>query len=170
MRDIHTETVVPVQEKPGSKILRFALMLPATLLLAMGLTFSLIYLVAGIILCIPIYLLFRRADSEYEYIHDSDEFHVDMVIRNSKRKRKVTVNLNNVLVVARPDSPEMRPYAHLQEADYSGGYAGDDLYAMAFTDQSKRQVIYLCLNEKALRGLKQCLLGKVFIQVSGDAQ
>lgn len=168
MRDIHTETVVPVQEKMGSRILRFALILPATLLLAMGLYFSLIFLVAGVILLIPIYMLFRRSDSEYEYLHYGEEFHVDLVIRNSKRKRKATVNLNNALLVAPPDSPEMRPYARLQETDYSGGNSEDDLYAMVYTDQSKRQVIYLCLNEKALQGLKQCMPGKVFIR-DGEA-
>lgn len=170
MREIHTETVVPVREKTGSKIFRFALILPATLLLAMGLYFSLVFLAAGFILCIPIYILFHRADSEYEYIHDSDEFHVDVVIRNSKRKRKLTVNLNNVLVVARPDAPEMRPYSQLQETDYSGGYSEDDLYAMAFTAQSKRQVIYLSLNQKALQGLRQCIPSKVFIRNSESAQ
>lgn len=170
MRGIHTETVVPVREKLGNKVLRFALMLPAALLLSMGLSFDLVFLAAGAALCVPIYILFRRADSEYEYLHHGEEFHVDVVIHNSKRKRKLTVDLNNALLVAPPDSAEMKPYAHLRETDYSGGWAEDDLYAMVFTDHSERQVIYLRLNEKALWSLKLCLPGKVFVRDSEVSQ
>ncbi len=161
MRDIYTETVVPVPSKPIYRVYKFLLIgLVVLSLVAAGF----IGLPVLIVTAALVWLLLRvmeKSDSEYEYVHTNDCFDVDLVVHNSRRKSLLSVNLKQVLLVARADSGELAAYKNVTAKDYSGDCSREDLYEMVYTVSGSRKKLLLQLDEAMHRSLKQWIPDKV---------
>ncbi len=161
MRDIYTESVVPVPSKPIYKVAKFILMaLTALSVFAVGFA-GLIFVLFAAVFGFLLYRVMQKDGGEYEYVHTNNSFDVDLVISNSRRKHLLTVDLDQVALVAKADSSEMDGYSHLPETDYSGDAQTDTLYAMVYTDTGKRKRLLLKIESNMYRSLKQWMPEKV---------
>ncbi len=161
MRDIYTEAVVPASEKPIYKAAKFLLMGLTGISVFGFFALGTVFLIAGAIFGVLLYLVMQKSGGEYEYIHTNNCFDVDLVISNSRRKQLFTIDLEKVLLVAPVDSEAMEEYDRLPETDYSGDGGKENLYAMVCTDSGKRRKILLRLNPKMHRSLKLWMPEKV---------
>ncbi len=160
MRDIYTETVVPVPSKPIYQVYKYILIgLVVLSLVAAGF----IGLPVLIVTAALVWLLrvLERSDSEYEYVHTNDCFDVDLVVHNSRRRSLLSVDLKQVLLIARADSAEMAVYKSVAEKDYSGNCSRENLYEMVYTVSGGRRKLLLQLDEAMYRSLKQWIPDKV---------
>ncbi len=155
MKDIYTETVVPIAPPPGDRTRQWVytalLVTSAFMTLYAGLLYIILVVVFGTLL----YRVIQRKDREYEYVHTNDVFDIDMVIRSSRRKTLVTVKLDEVILVAPSDSMEAGIYVGAKVHDYSGGNSGEGLYAMICARDGKYAKVILRLDRAMLLSLKQ---------------
>ncbi len=157
MRDIYTESVVPV--KPSSRdivlkhLLQFFLVLSFFMFVLEGLVGVIMMAAFGLLL----YLNSYKIKGEYEYIHTNDIFDVDMVANNSRRKQLCSVDLSQVLLIARADSEVMTVFQHIQTTDYAGNAPAEVLYAMVYTQNGNQKKLLLQLNTEMYQSLKRWL-------------
>ncbi len=161
MRDICTESVVPVVPRSSDKALKFALIGSIPLSLALILFIGPFALLLTAVCAFMLYRHIQKSGSEYEYIHTNEIFDVDIVIRNQSRKQLCSVNLNQVSLVAPVDCEEMLAFSRAKVTDYSGNAAEDTLYAMVYSEDGKQHTLLLKMDEKMRNSLKQWIPAKV---------
>ncbi len=160
MRDICTESLVPIVPKFGDKLLKFLLI--GILIASLGLV-VLVGVTGFLVTAVCVVFLYRhlpKTNGEYEYIHTNDVFDVDLVICNRSRKQLCSVRLEQVILVAPADSDAMTAYRYLLETDCSGN-GKENLYAMVYTKDGKLHKLLLKLDADMSRSLKQWIPGNV---------
>lgn len=161
MRDICTESLIPIVPKSRDKLLKFMLIgiliASLALVILVGVTGFLVTAVCAFLL----YHHLPKTNGEYEYVHTNDVFDVDMVICNNSRKHLCSANLDHVSLVAPADSDEVHAFGNIRETDYSGNSTQGKLYAMIYTKDGVPQKLLLRMDEKMRKSLKQWIPGKV---------
>ncbi len=160
MKDICTESIVPIIPTTMDKILKILLLAVTVILGLLGLFGNFLFLLAAVVTGFLFYRTLGRTNAEYEYIHTNDVFDVDRVVNSARRQQLTSINLNHVILVAPEDSPELDRYQHLKETDFSGGHE-DARYAMIVTREGKHAKLILRMTPEMHRSLKLWLPGKV---------
>lgn len=157
MRDIYTESLVPIIPKPGHKVLS------CFCWVGIGLSLLMLYF-HGLLALLPLglfYLLLRRSrcltKGEYDYVHTNELFDVDLVVDGSSRKTLISVDLNEAQLLEKQGSSRLEGYASLPVKDYSGGSKEGEVYVLVCSSRGKSLKLLLCLNEKMYRSLKDYL-------------
>ncbi len=161
MRDIYTESVIPVPSGSIYRVLKYALIVLLLLSVAAAGYFGLLLLIPSAVLGWLLYRVMQKSDSEYEYVHTNDCFDVDLVIRKSGRKSLISVNLKQVLLIARADSTEMAAYKNVPATDYAGDCSREMLYEMVYTVSGTKKKLQLQLDDAMHKSLKQWIPDKV---------
>lgn len=161
MRDVYTESVVPASSNPLYRIVKVILIILAGACVFAAGYASFLFLIPAALFGYLAYSVSQKAGAEYEYVHTNDCFDVDIVISNSRRKHLLSVNLDQVALIASADAPEMSPYRNLTGTNFSGNAAGEELYAMVYTEEGKRKKLLLKMEPNMLRSLKTWIPEKV---------
>ncbi len=168
MKDILTESIVPVKPRVLYQLARIA----AMALLGLGVLGLMLFLfqsiaVAAVCLAVAVgsyYLMNKlqeKTAGEFEYIHSNGQLDVDIVVNASRRKHLMTVDLERVVLLAPAEHWELERYNGLAQKDFTGGAEENTVYCMVFQDEGKSKKLLLSLNEKMYNSLKSWLRSKV---------
>ncbi len=161
MKDIYTESVVPVSPTIRDKRMKYILW---GLMGLSVLVFLVVPTVGLITIAVCAFFQYRhlsKMSGEYEYVHTNDIFDVDMVIRNSTRRQLCSIDLNRVEVIAKADSDEIRSLGQLPQTDYSGDADSQMQYAIVYSCSGNLKKLLVQLDEQMHRSLRQWMPGKV---------
>ncbi len=161
MKDIYTESVVPVGGKTINRVIAWILIVMMVMAGLLTLIIGPLYLLLGGVFAALYYFLIRRPSGEYDYVHTNEIFDVDLVTKSSKRKSQVSVNLGQVVMLAPLEHPELERFQSIRSVDYTGNAGVGRDYAMVYSHDGQRKMILLQLDEKMLNSLKLWLPGKV---------
>ncbi len=161
MQDIYTESVVSVGGKTIDRVISWVLIT----MMAMSLLFTLVigplYLILGCVFGALYFFLIRKPSGEYDYVHTNEVFDVDLVTGGAKRKSMVSVNLGQVVILAPVDHPDLERFQEIRPTDYAGTPGVGENYAMVYSQDGRRRMLLLQLEEKMLKSLKLWLGSKV---------
>ena len=87
MSDLYREQLIKTKSSAGQKILCVFLTLGTILLLALGIFFMPVILVAGLALGWAAWMAFQRLRVEYEYLYVNGELDIDTIYGRVKRKK-----------------------------------------------------------------------------------
>lgn len=89
---------------------------------------------------------------EYEYIFTSGELDIDKISGDFKRKRKMTITMDTIEIVAPEDSHELDGYRHgnYKVYDFGANDPGQKNYVMVGTCGNEQVKIIITPNEKIL--------------------
>ncbi len=161
MRDICTESVIPVVPSLRDKLIKYLLIGCIVLSVVLFFMAGTIGIISAIVFVCLLYRQLAKTDAEYEYVHTNDVFDVDIVTCNSMRKQLCSINLNHVDIVAHADSQDVCVYGEMKQFDYYGDSNSEELYAMVYTVNSKQQKLLLHMDQQMLKSLKQWIPNKV---------
>ena len=86
---------------------------------------------------------------------------IDKVILNSYRKHMMTVDLNQVLALAKIGDAELYPYHDYKEIDYSAKDPSQIPYVMICTHDNQIKKLLLQVNSQMLEGLNKKIARKM---------
>ncbi len=158
---MYTEVVVLRKNAPGVKVLKMVLGALTVICLAVGITMFYPLLVGAVIFGLLFWKLSQSVDIEFQYNLMEDDFDIDKVIGNSKRKHILTVKTGQIVMVAPIDSPELSSYESWSTLDVSAKEPDKKPYAMICHVDGAKKRILIQMNEALLRSLKRQLGSKV---------
>ena len=128
MNETYYEVMV---EKKKSPVMKFAQILTAimagffVLSMVLGMIWGLIF---AVLLGAISYFLKLFNSVEYEYLYIDKELQIDRILAKNNRKRMVTLDLNELEVLAPIRSHELDRYrnSNMKKADYSSGEESHD--------------------------------------------
>lgn len=161
MRDICTESIVPIIPTKQDQILKFLLVGLLGVSFVVLFLIGIVGLIAAAVFAFLLYRHLPKTNGEYEYIHTNDVFDVDIVILNSRRRQLCSINLDCVSLIAPAASSEIRDLGDIKARDYSGNHAEKALYAMVYSEEGKLCKSLLRLDEEMLKSLKRWIPGRV---------
>ena len=161
MKDLCTESVVAKKSMPGAQLLFGTLVfLAAISLISAGA--HLLFLVFAALFGFLAFKVWSNTDVEYEYIHTNNIFDIDKVMHSSRRKSLLSLDLNQVVVIAHVDSDELAPHLRLEKLDYSGNSDEENKYGIVCVVRGKKKLVLIHMEPKMLKSLKMQIPSKVF--------
>lgn len=114
------------------------------------------FLIAGV-------LLTFRSSIEYEYLFLNKELDVDMIVRKKKRKKVYSLDMNDVVVVARIDAGEAKLYQTIKGRNFSSNLNQQNVYKVVLSHMGKMESILIEPSRELLEAMKSTAPRKVFI-------
>lgn len=131
---------------------------------------ALVYGVVGLLIATAVfvgaYLLFRNMKVEYEYIYVTGQLSFDKILGQSKRKRIMDCDLEQIIVVAPIDSYLVKDQVNnnTKVKDFSSQMPGKRLFALVYQSGQDRTKVIFEPNDKILECLRNGAPRKVTIQ------
>ncbi len=166
MGDSYAEVIVHDEKDAKGLQFKLGLILLTGFLLALGLTFSLLALLAGIVM-IPVTIMsIKNRYREYEYLLISGELDITLIKNKQKRKKIKTYQLSEMQCMAPVSSHRLDGFhsnPQLKVLDYSSGNPDHEIYSMLFSSDGMYQEVKVEPSKKMLDGLKMNYPGIVFL-------
>ncbi len=124
---------------------------------------SMIFFIPALVFGSLLYRSMIVTSAEYEYIHTNDDFDIDRVAFNSKRKRVISIRVEEILCIAPYHSSRAEQYVCRSENDYSANAEGENLYVIVYQRSGDLHRVLLNLDRKMLNSLRMWIPGKVEI-------
>ena len=156
MGDVFKEQIV--KRKPTSKdsLFRVGIIVLVIIISLLSLAFLQTFAVIGIgAAAFGAAFLMRFLNIEYEYIFTNGELDIDVIYKQTSRKRLFTGNVKDFEIMAHvEDKNHAGAFGGAQETrDYSTGQVGPDSYAFLINKDGKRLKIIIEPNEKMLTAI-----------------
>ena len=103
----------------------------------------------------------KNLDLEYDYILVNNELDIDRVLGGKARRRMITINLGQVLVLAPLGAPELEQYSKLLLKDYSAADPENPPYIAVCAIEGGGRRYALQLNGEMLEMIRRQIPGKV---------
>lgn len=166
MGDLYSEWLVKKEKTSKDSLIKFGLIALLVLAVAAGLFVHPILLIAAVALGTACYIIIPRTDLEYEYLFVNGELDIDKVIAKSKRKKVMSVDMEEVDLVAPEKSHRMDYYngnTRMKTLDYSSGNPEHKRLAMIARHENETVRIIIEPDEKMAQAIKNSSPGKVFL-------
>lgn len=137
--------------------------LGVTIAMIIGTFFIPILLFVAIILLVVDYFMLKFDRIEYEYLYLNGGFDIDKIIAMTKRKQVYSFHVNDVIIAAPVNSPEVRPYQNMKPIDFSTGIVSETVYKVILNKDGQNVAILIEPNVKILNGMKMMAPRKIFI-------
>ena len=164
--DVFCEVLVEHKKGSAEKIRMVLYIVIAVALLAASLLFVPALAIFNVLVWALVYFLMRQDIKEYEYIFTSGELDIDVIIARSKRKRRITVNTDQMEVFAPEGDHHLDGYQHgqFEDHDYSANDPSMKNYIYVGTVEDKRVRVKITPNEKLIRKMYEYAPSKVVRQ------
>lgn len=159
--NFYTESIIKKKSIPGAKVIKYLFAVLAGFCLFLSVAISLLFLIGVAVFGFIYYVCAQYLEIEYEYIHTNEILDIDMVMQKNGRKSLLSIDLNNVIVLAPLNSPALQPYRDMPGRDFSGGISRENLYVMVCTVDNEKNKLLLQLEPKMLKSLKGFMPSKV---------
>lgn len=144
MSESYRELLVKRKNTAAGNIAKIVFGGGAGFLLAFGfMQFSLLMMLAGIILAVVAYFVFLNTDLEYEYLYLDKELTIDKVMAKTKRKKVATFDIEKLEILAPVNSHHLDSYnsgsRKYKTEDYSANDKStqDERYVMIYEGSKK---------------------------------
>lgn len=165
MKELYSELLVARKTTAKDRIAKVGLIMLTTLSFAAGIVFFPVFLLVGVFFLVVDYFFLPTFDVEYEYLYVNGSIDVDRIYAKSRRKRAVSVDLNNMEIMAPSNSHRLDSYrqGNIKVEDFSSQTEGNRGYIFILSDNGKRRAVKLELDENMLEDIKQRFPRKVFM-------
>ncbi|MDD7266804.1 MAG: hypothetical protein SPL15_07250 [Lachnospiraceae bacterium] len=119
-----------------------------------------IALIGFVVACSLSVYLWKRLDIEYEYILLGKEIDVDIIYSKSKRKRLLTLSLEQAQVLAPAGSAKLDDYSRLAKKDLTGG-SGQDVWVLVTKVGMEQMAVSLELYGDMIEDLSNVIPNKL---------
>ena len=161
MKDIYIEQLVKRKNTKRTMLLRILLIIGAVATLP-TIVFSPFFIMAPIFLVLMAVVYFKSTNVEYEYSYFNGSIEIDQIQAKQFRKKLVSIDLDEVEVVAPTGSLEIQQYRRLKKYNYSSRRKGIPTYQMAINHKGKRARIVFEPKEEILTEMKLVAPRKVY--------
>lgn len=158
---MYTEVVVPRKDSNGAKLLKGILGVLTICCFVIGLILFRIAFVGAVIFGFLFWKVAQNVGIEYQYCLLEDDFDIDKVIANSRRKHVLTVKTSQIVMVAPKGSSELNGYESWAVQDVSANDPEVPPYVMVCHVNGAKKRLLLQMNEALLKSLKRQLGSKV---------
>ena len=168
MSDLYLEELVKRKWTTKDRAVRI-LLIALTVILILGAFFVQYILVfPAIAICIADIFIFPRFNIEWEYQYVNGELDVDRIINKAKRKRRESIDLDRVEIIAPAVSHRLDYYnnnRHLKEVNYTSNDPEREkqVYAMIVADENSLKKVLFEPTEKMLRDMRTRAPRKVYL-------
>lgn len=133
MSDFYTEQLI--KKRTDGKDIAMKILLIAVTVISFFIAFLMPFLLLLPIVFIAVDIfLFRRMDVEYEYIYINGDLDIDKVMHKEKRKHMLSMNVQDMELLAPEGSFQLQSYRTGKVYDYSSGDpAAAGRYVLVFT-------------------------------------
>lgn len=114
-----------------------------------------------VLACVGSMFFWKRLDIEYEYILLGKEIDVDVIYSKSKRKRLLTLSLEQAQVLAPVGSPKLDDFNRLARKDLSGG-SGENEWVLVTKVGAEQTAVLMEFNEAMIEDLSKVIPSKLF--------
>lgn len=159
---MYTEVVVPRKNTGGGKLLKNALLALAVVCLILGMSLMPIAFVGVVVFGLLFWKVEQHVDIEYQYCLLEDDFDIDKVISNSRRKHIATIKTSQIVAVAPKASENLNGYESWAALDVSANDSSRPPYVMVCHINGAKKRVLLQMNDNLLKSLKRQLGSKVF--------
>ncbi|MGN1266801.1 MAG: DUF6106 family protein [Dorea sp.] len=151
MNDFYTEQLVKKQAGKKDFFVKVILIMAAVACVVLAPVIPLGWVVAALVI-VAVVLLFRRMDIEYEYMFINGDLDIDVIYRKTKRKKILSVNVSDLVILAPVGSIELKQYQKAKTFDYSSGTGNKKLYGLVVGRQGQLAQIIFEPNETIVDG------------------
>lgn len=148
MTDTFYELLIERKKDTASLFIKIG----AGLLVLLSLFFSLLQpiflFIAVAIGAATYFFIFLKLDVEYEYSILNSEINIDIIYAKSRRKRIMTFDAKDIILLAPANSGSLKQYENLKKIDYSARDISEPAYGVIVGANSSTQYLVLQLNEK----------------------
>ena len=168
MSDLYLEELVKRKWTTKDRAVRI-LLIALTVILILGAFFVQYILVfPAIAICIADIFIFPRFNIEWEYQYVNGELDVDRIINKAKRKRRESIDLDRVEIIAPAVSHRLDYYnnnRNLKEVNYTSNDPEREkqVYAMIVADENSLKKVLFESTEKMLRDMRTRAPRKVYL-------
>ncbi len=133
MSDFYTEQLI--KKRTDGKDIAMKILLIAVTVISFFIAFLMPFLLLlPIVLIAADIFLFRRMDVEYEYIYINGDLDIDKVMHKEKRKHMLSMNVQDMELLAPEGSFQLQSYRTGKVYDYSSGDpSATGRYVLVFT-------------------------------------
>lgn len=156
MNDAYYEQLVARRSKPTDMVIRILVILVIAAVAFFGTPFigSFAILLAAALAVLAYYFIFSKLNVEYEYVLLNHDMDVDVIYNQSKRKRRLSFDLNQAEIMAPTGSPRLHSYKPQQTYDFSSGDANTKSYSLFLSVDQKLTCIKLEPDEEMFRHMQ----------------
>ena len=162
MGDLYTEQLVKRTTLASTVIKKAALILLTVASFGFMMIIPIAIIAPIIMICLDVFL-FRSMDVEFEYLFINGALDIDKIMAKSKRKKVFEMELNDMELIAKSGSAELRPYQGLKAVDYSSGSQDSKHFEMVVVKKGEKKRVVIDPNDEILNGMKMLAPRKVFI-------
>ena len=164
MNDTYVEVMVDRKTSPLLGVARIVLYALAIICFMLGLLGSGLFFVGAIAFALVAYFVLPSFDLEYEYLYIDKEISIDKIMSKEKRKHVMTVDLNNMEIIAPINSHELDQYKArgLKTYDFTSNTEDAKVYSVVCTNGNEGTVmVNVEPNEEMLHAIKNVFPRKV---------
>lgn len=164
MSDLYTELLIKRTMPPGEKALKAGLITVTVATAAAGLFLHPLILIAFIGMLIVDYFKMPAFNLEFEYLYVNGELDIDKIMSKQKRKKVISLGINDMELVAPKNSHELDYYRQnksLKVRDYSSGEDKANVYAMITKKDNQTEMVLFEPNDVILNDMRRIAPRKV---------
>lgn len=151
-----------IVENPAQIKRFFVVLLLVTL--ALGLFVHMLFWIASVIVLFMYLWCRANLEVEFDYTLVNMDLDIDKVIRGKKRRRLMTLELKDVLLVAPKESDALDNYYHLPIVDISSGDPNAFFYIVVCNYRGEKRRLQMELSQEMLRAMRLQIGSKVVTQ------
>lgn len=159
--DIYAEATIHRQLTRKPKAIQNFFFAFFVLMLFLALRFHLLFLIPTFIFFLMYRWTRKNLDLEYDYTLVNNELDIDRVLGGKARRRMVTINLGQVLVLAPLGAPELERHSKLLLKDYSAADPENPPYIAICAVEGGGRRFALQLNHEMLELIRKQIPSKV---------
>lgn len=152
MSDFYTEQLI--KKRTDGKDIAMKILLIAVTVISFFIAFLMPFLLLlPVVFIAADIFLFRRMDVEYEYIYINGDLDIDKVMHKEKRKHMLSMNVQDMELLAPEGSFQLQSYRTGKVYDYSSGDpAATGRYVLVFTRSGETVKILFEPNRDLVEG------------------
>lgn len=138
MQDVHIEDIIKRKPSNAARIFKIIFIILAVFCFCMAVLFiPIVFLIMAVVFAGLAYFYHNRIYVDYEYMYTNGDLSIDRVLNNIKRKRIVSMDMNDLEIVAPVGSDGLNGYSQkkLKSHDFTDHNSDSKVYCLIFRNQ-----------------------------------
>lgn len=165
MNDAYYEQLVARRSRPTDMIIRILIivLLAVIMVITMGFLGFFGVVITVVLAFLAYYFVFPKLSVEYEYILLNHEMQIDAIYSKSKRKKQMTLDIQQADIIAPKGSPRLNSCHPEKTVDYSSGCPDSKPYAIMIPIDHKNTCIIIEPDSTMMKHIKGWMGSKFFM-------
>ena len=145
MDDFYTEQLIKKQADSKDTLKKVGL-------IALTVVSVLLVFVIPVGIILPVVLMFRNLNVEYEYVFVNGDLDIDKIMNKARRKRMFSVDADQMELLAPVGAVELMQYKKIKTYDYTSGKKDAKIYALIASNKGEVCKVLFEPNETIVEG------------------